>query len=53
LVLGAYNHPQGWLLKKLDMDGADLRMIGTYDGITEEAQLYEVSISQPDCTERP
>jgi hypothetical protein len=53
LVLGAYNHPQGWLLKKLDMEGADLRMIGTYDGITEEAQLYEVTVSQRACAQQP
>jgi Dolichyl-phosphate-mannose-protein mannosyltransferase len=48
LALGAYNHPQGWLLKKLDMDGAGLRIIGTYQGITEEAQLYEVTVLQAD-----
>ena len=50
LVLGAYSHPQGWLLKKLDRDGADLRIIGTYSGITEEAQLYEVAVSNTSCT---
>jgi hypothetical protein len=50
LVVGAYNHPQGWLLKKLDMEGADLRIIGTYPGITEEAQLYEVTVSKAACT---
>ncbi len=53
LVLGAYNHPQGWLLKKLDMEGADLQILGTYAGITEEAQLYEVSGAKPDCTTQP
>jgi hypothetical protein len=49
LALGAYNHPQGWLLKKLDMDGADLRIIGTYNGITEEAQLYEITVRKAGC----
>jgi 4-amino-4-deoxy-L-arabinose transferase-like glycosyltransferase len=49
LALGAYNHPQGWLLKKLDMDGADLHIIGTYAGITEEAQLYEVTVLKAGC----
>jgi Dolichyl-phosphate-mannose-protein mannosyltransferase len=53
LVLGAYNHPQGWLLKKLDMEGADLRIIGTYAGITEEAQLYEVTLSKAACPTGP
>lgn len=53
LVLGAYNHPQGWLLKKLDMDGADLHIIGTYAGITEEAQLYEVTVLKAACPPQP
>jgi hypothetical protein len=53
LALGAYNHPQGWLLKKLDMDGADLHIIGTYAGITEEAQLYEVTVLKPTCRAQP
>jgi len=53
LALGAYNHPQGWLLKKLDMDGADLHIVGTYAGITEEAQLYEVTVLKAACPARP
>jgi hypothetical protein len=53
LVLGAYSHPQGWLLKSLDMNGADLRIIGTYPGITEEAQLYDVTVSNASCTTEP
>ncbi len=53
LALGAYNHPQGWLLKKLDMDGADMHIIGTYAGITEEAQLYEVTVLKATCPMRP
>src|SRR5882762_9371378 len=53
LALGAYNHPQGWLLKKLDMDGAYLHIIGTYGGITEEAQLYEVTVLKATCPAQP
>jgi 4-amino-4-deoxy-L-arabinose transferase-like glycosyltransferase len=53
LVLGAYNHPQGWLLKKLDMDGARLNIIGTYAGITEDAQVYEVNVANAGCPRRP
>jgi 4-amino-4-deoxy-L-arabinose transferase-like glycosyltransferase len=53
LVLGDYNHPQGWLLKKLDMDGANLDIIGTYGGITEEAQVYEVTVLKAKCPARP
>jgi hypothetical protein len=53
VALGAYNHPQGWLLKKLDMDGADLHIVGTYAGITEEAQLYEVTVLKATCPPQP
>jgi hypothetical protein len=53
LALGAYNHPQGWLLKKLDMDGANLHILGTYAGITEEAQLYEVTVLKAGCPVQP
>lgn len=53
LALGAYNHPQGWLLKKLDRDGANLHLIGVYRGITEEAQLYEVTVLKATCPARP
>lgn len=49
LALGAYNHPQGWLLKRLDRDGADLQIIATYAGITEEAQLYEITALKAAC----
>jgi len=53
LVLGAYNHPQGWLFKKLEMDGARLNIIGTYAGVTEDAQLYEVTVDDAGCRARP
>ena len=53
LAIGAYNHPQGWLLKKLDADGAELHIIGTYGGITEEAQLYEITVSKASCPQQP
>lgn len=53
LALGAYNHPQSWLLKKLDKDGADLHLIGVYRGITEEAQLYEVTVLKATCRVQP
>jgi len=41
---GRLQPSQGWLLKKLDRDGANLHLIGVYRGITEEAQLYEVTV---------
>ncbi|MGA7448460.1 MAG: glycosyltransferase family 39 protein [Terriglobales bacterium] len=49
VVVGAYNHPQGWLLRKLDRDGAELRVIGTCSGYTEECQIYEVSVRPEEC----
>jgi Dolichyl-phosphate-mannose-protein mannosyltransferase len=50
VVLGAYNNPQGWLLRKLDRDGANLRVIGTCTGYSEDCQIYEVSV-RPDNLE--
>ena len=44
VVVGAYNNPQGWLLRKLDQDGANLRVIGTCSGYSEDCRLYEVSV---------
>jgi hypothetical protein len=31
LVLGGYNYPDTWVLRKLEMDGAQLSILGTYD----------------------
>ena len=50
VVVGAYNHPQGWLLRKLDMDGAALHIIGSYGGITEEAQIYDARVLDTHCS---
>jgi len=43
LVLGDYCHPTEWLLRKLEADGAQLRIIGTYEGTYEDHDLYEVT----------
>lgn len=54
LVLGDYNHAQGWLLKKLDLDGAELRILGRYDEhTTEEGHLYEVTVRRSTCLPEP
>jgi len=50
LVLGKYQHPQGWLLRKLEMDGAHLRIVGRYPYTLEERDLYEVTITANPCT---
>lgn len=50
LVLGKYQHPQGWLLRKLEMDGAQLRIVARYPNTLEERDIYEVTISANPCT---
>jgi hypothetical protein len=54
LVLGRYNHPDTWLLRKLEMDGAKLRIVGTYgdDNVIEEHDIYRVSMSGDNCYEQ-
>ena len=44
LVVGAYDHPLGWLLRKLERDGAELRVVGLCSGNTEDCQIYEVRV---------
>jgi hypothetical protein len=47
LVLGDYCHPTEWLLRKLEGDGAQLKIIGTYQGTHEDNTLYEVTFRTP------
>ena len=49
VVVGAYDNPQGWLLRKLEQDGAKLRVIGTCRGNTEDCQIYEISVRRGQC----
>lgn len=50
IVLGGYNYPDTWLLKKLEMDGAKLSVIGRYDdGVIEEHDIYKVLITSDTC----
>jgi len=49
LAIGAYNHPQGWVLKRLDAEQAQMRILGTYTKTTEEAQVYEVTVTGSHC----
>jgi hypothetical protein len=54
LVLGGYNHPDTWLLRQLEMDGATLTIIGIYeDGVIEEHQIYRVSVNSENCRMQP
>jgi hypothetical protein len=50
IVLGGYNYPDTWLLKKLEMDGAKLSIVGRYDdGVIEEHDIYKVLITNGTC----
>lgn len=49
LAVGAYNNPQGWLLKRLDREGAELHAIGTCSGYSEDCQIYEVKVQRDQC----
>jgi hypothetical protein len=49
LILGAYNHPQGWLLKRLELEGVRLKIVGTYARTYEEHDIYEVSLPANPC----
>jgi hypothetical protein len=42
-VLGDYNFPEDWLLRKLQADGATLRMLGPTKNSYRDKDLYEVS----------
>jgi Dolichyl-phosphate-mannose-protein mannosyltransferase len=41
-VLGDYHYPEDWLLRKLQADGATLRMLGTTENSYNDKDLYEV-----------
>lgn len=49
LVVGAYNNPQGWLLRKLNRDGAELRAVGVCSGYSEDCQIYDVRVRDGEC----
>lgn len=43
-VYGQYDYPEDWLLRKLQADGADLRVRGRVDAQYRDRELYEVTI---------
>lgn len=54
LVLGGYNYPDTWVLRKLEMDGSLLSIVGTYDDdVLEEHQLYRVKVRSAQCDAQP
>ncbi len=42
-VLGEYDFPEDWLLRKLEADGASLRLLGETQGSYKDKYLYYVS----------
>ncbi len=44
LVLGTYDYPEDWLLRKLIADGATLRFLGDVSSSYNDRELYEVTL---------
>lgn len=42
-VFGEYAYPEDWLLRKLEADGANLRLLGETEGSYKDKSLYYVS----------
>ncbi len=42
-VFGEYDYPEDWLLRKLEADGASLRLLGAVGGSYKDTHLYYVS----------
>ncbi|MHB8303119.1 MAG: hypothetical protein ACYDC6_09845 [Acidobacteriaceae bacterium] len=47
LVLGTYNYPEDWILRKLLADHATLRFLGDFSTGYKDEQLYEVTLDRP------
>jgi Dolichyl-phosphate-mannose-protein mannosyltransferase len=46
LVLGTVNYPEDWLLRKLNADGEDVRLVGTFRTSYKDRQIYDVTLRQ-------
>lgn len=53
LVLGTYNYPEDWLLRKLLADHAELRFLGDYYTGYKDEQLYEVTLAPSATANKP
>ncbi len=53
LVLGTYNYPEDWLLRKLLADHATIRFLGDYDSGYKDEQLYEVTLAPSATPNKP
>ena len=43
-VLGRYEYPEDWLLRKLQADGAEIRVLGRVSDSYRDTELYEVTV---------
>ncbi len=43
-VLGTFDYPEDWLLRKLQHDGAQIRVLGRLQGSYKDHELYEVHV---------
>jgi hypothetical protein len=46
LVLGTFDYPEDWLLRKMKADGDAIRFLGNYATSYKDGRLYEVTLSQ-------
>lgn len=53
LVLGTYNYPEDWLLRKLLADHATLRFLGDYATGYKDEELYEVTLAPSATANKP
>jgi Dolichyl-phosphate-mannose-protein mannosyltransferase len=44
LLAGDHDYPEDWLLRKLQADGAQMRILGNIDNSYRDHELYEVSL---------
>ncbi len=44
-VLGQHDYPEDWLLRKLEADGADIRLLGRTDDSYHDTEFYEVTLA--------
>ena len=47
LVLGTFDYPEDWLLRKLKADGDQVRFLGNYPTSYKDNQLYEITLPGP------
>jgi hypothetical protein len=46
LVLGTFDYPEDWLLRKLKADGDTIRFLGDYPTSYKDSQLYSVTLPE-------